>query len=123
MLPDPQPVDAAPATPHLWRAMVEPNLPLDGVEIHLRRRLDAERVQVVGPLSMQMETHIVEEAVAAATPPMLRLDDEMAGALLRALAAYYGDGHTVHAELGRLAEQVEALAARVMVGAPEVDRG
>jgi hypothetical protein len=96
-----------------WRAMVEPNLPLDGVAIQLRRRLDNDQVEVVGPLMLQMETHIVDQGVALAALPMLCLSDEMAAALLCALAAYYGDAQTLRGELGRLADQVGAIAEHV----------
>jgi hypothetical protein len=91
--------------------MVEPDLPLDGVHIHLRRRLDVDQVQVMGPLTLQLETHIVDEAAACAAPPMLRLPDDMAAALLRALAAYYGNVDGVQAELTRLADLVEVLGS------------
>lgn len=78
-----------------WRARAERSFALDGVAIHMRRRVDQSTVQVVAPLTLHIESHLVDEGVAATVPPMLVLDDEAGRALYAALDEHYGrERHT-----------------------------
>lgn len=114
--PVPEPVPEPAPRPGRWRALAEHSLALDGVDIHMRRRLDADQVEVATGLMIGVERRIVEQGVEVLAPPLMRLDDEMAGALLRALAAYYGSADTLHAEVSRIADRVEEIAEHVMGG-------
>jgi hypothetical protein len=70
------------------RAVVENDFARDGVAIHLGRKVNGE-TQLVMPLP-DIEIDTRPPGVYAVSEPALRLPDDMARALLDALAAHYG---------------------------------